>query len=89
MTIRYIAHQLHDLSVAGYFNGEKFTSRQLEQYIANMFRQDAGNQLIMEIALPDGRWLFTVNHFANGPSGYDYTIPDTRDQEARIKALLQ
>ena len=92
MTIHQLSTQLHNLSVAGYFNGEKFTKRQLENYIAGAFRPGtslkAGNRLVMEIALPDGRWYFTVNRFSQEPDGFDYTIPDDRDQEARILALL-
>lgn len=92
MTIHEVSTQLHNLSVAGYFNGEKFTKRQLEHVIAQSFRPEAqlkaGNQLVMEIALRDGRWLFTVNKYADSPDSYDYTIPDTREQEAYIKALL-
>ena len=90
MTIHELSNQLYNLSVAGYFNGEKFTKRQLENHIASAFRGalKAGNRYVMEIALPDGRWLFTVNRFANTSDGFDYTIPDTREEEAKIKALL-
>ncbi len=92
MTIHEISNQLHNLSVAGYFNGEKFTKRELEHVIAQSFRPEvqlkAGNRLVMEIALRDGRWLFTVNKYADRPDGYDYTIPDTREQEAYIRGLL-
>jgi hypothetical protein len=43
----------------------------------------------METVLHDGqRWFFTVDRWGDGPDGFDYTIPDTREQEARIKALL-
>ena len=92
MTIHEVSAQLYNLSVAGYFNGEKFTKRQLELYIANSFRPEvhlkAENRLVMEIALPDGRWYFTVNRFSDKPDGFDYTIPDDREQEGKIKALL-
>ena len=52
-----------------------------------MFRgtPKAGNRIVMEIALPDGRWFFTINRYGDG---YDYTIPNNRDEEARILALL-
>jgi len=93
MTIHDVSAQLHRLSVAGYFNGEKFSQRRLETFIRDSFRPGvhlkAGNRLVMEIALPDGRWYFTINRFSPEPDGFDYTIPDDREQEARIKALLQ
>ena len=92
MTIRQVSTQLFNLSVAGYFNGEKFTRSQLEDCIAGMFRPGttlkAGNRLVMEIALPDGRWFFTINRFSPARDGFDYTIPATRKEEARILALL-
>lgn len=93
MTIREVSSQLHNLSVAGYFNGEKFTKRELERFIAHWFRPGvdlkAGNRLVMETVLHDGqRWFFTVDRWGDGPDGFDYTIPDNREQEARIKALL-
>lgn len=55
MTIHELSNQLYNLSVAGYFNGEKFTRRQLENHIASAFRSalKAGNRYVMEIALPD------------------------------------
>ena len=86
MTITYIASQLHSLSVGGYFNGEKFSESRLADYIRNMLR--TGDRLVMEIALPDGRWLFTITRFAPSADGFDYYIPDTREEESRIKALL-
>lgn len=92
MTIHELTQQLFDRSVAGYFNGEKFTRARLERYVASMFREGtslkAGNRLVMEIALPDGRWYFFITHYGTGADQYDYTIPDDRDQEARIKGLL-
>jgi hypothetical protein len=90
MTIHELSNQLYNLSVAGYFNGERFTRRQLQNHIAGAFRGPlkAGNRYVIEIALPDGRWLFTVNRLANTGDGVDYTIPDTREVEAKIKALL-
>ena len=90
MTIHELSNQLYNLSVAGYFNGEKFTRQQLENHIASAFRGalKAGNRYVMEIALPDGRWFFTVNRFANTADGFDYTIPDTREDEAKILALI-
>lgn len=84
MTKTEIINQLYDLSVGGYFNGEKFTKTRLNTYITNMFR--TGNKLIMQIALPDGWWFFKINKFDNNE--YNYTIPDTREQEQRIKDII-
>lgn len=91
MTIRQLTTQLHNLSLGGYFNSEKFTTSELEAYIKRMFQHGtlkAGNRLVMEIALPDRRWFFTINHYSDSDDGFDYTIPDNEDEEARILALL-
>lgn len=92
MTLYDVATQLYSLSVAGYFNGEKFTRRQLEHYIRNAFRCEETlhipHRLFMEIALPDGRWLFYIYHYNTAADGYDYTIPVTREQEHTLADLL-
>lgn len=88
MTIREVVNQLFDLSVGGFFNGEKFTRKELNNYISSMFRSPSTlklkNKLVMEIALPDKRWLFTINKYADAVDGFDYTIPETEAQEAVI-----
>lgn len=88
MTIYELTNQLHSLSVAGYFNGEKRTEKWLRTYIQAMFRSGV-NSLVMEIALPDGRWLFEVDRWREGGHDqYGYTIPETRDQENRLYEKL-
>ena len=84
MTKAELVNQLFNLSVAGYFNGEKFTKTRLNIYITNMFK--TGEILVMNIALPDGRWYFKITKFANGE--YNYIIPDTREQEQKIKDII-
>jgi hypothetical protein len=79
MTKQDIINQLYDLSVAGYFNGEKFTKSRLDKYITNMLK--TGNNLIMNISLPDGRWYFQIRRFPDNE--YDYYIPDNREQEKK------
>lgn len=92
MTIREIAHQLHRLSVVGYFNGEKFSEKELRGYLEGMFRPGvhlkAGNSVIMEISLPDGNWFFSVSRFSDSRDGYDYWIPDNKEEEGRILSRL-
>lgn len=86
MTLSNIARQLYNSSVGGFFNREKFSEERLLNYLSSMMR--TGNSLVMEIALPDGWWFFTVTRYAKGRDGFDYMIPDTREQESRITAAL-
>lgn len=90
MTIHEVATQMHKLS-GGRLNGEQFSKRELEGYISRMFKGELAlkNSLVMQIALPDGEWLCTVDRFADAADSFDYYIPDTRGQEARIWERLK
>lgn len=83
MTLREVAKQVAGLAVKGYINGEKFTEDRLYNQFKAMLR--TGNDYIFEISLPDGRWMAEVYRLS---SGYDYYIPDTRDQETGLYAKL-
>lgn len=88
MTISQCARQLHDLSVGGYFNGEKFTVDRLTNMIASLFNGSTKKHIVLQIALPDGWWFFTINHYNESRDGFDWTIPETREQEAKVLSLL-
>ena len=90
MTLHDVSSQLYTLSLDGFFNRERFTKKQLHDALAAHMREaqfnTIPNMFVMEIALPDGWWFFTVNKYSAGASaGYDYWIPETREQE---RALL-
>lgn len=89
MTLHDVSTQIFGLSVGGYFNREKFTQQSLHNFIKRMFSTPlkGGNRLVMEIALPDGWWYFYITEYAKGE--FDYYIPDTREQEKRVFAILQ
>ena len=102
MTISNISSSLFRLSVGGYFNHEKWTRARLTNTLRHWFGQVDGidritpdarswKKLVMEIALPDGWWLFCVYQTPNGEFGYD--IPETRQQERQwfpeFKAMHQ
>ena len=76
MTKLELTSQLMDLSIAGYFNGEKFSLKRLNTYLGALCRND-GDKLYMRIALPDGEWLFKIIRYSTGD--WDYYIPDTRE----------
>lgn len=89
MTLNNVIDQLYDLSVAGFFNREKYTKAELKTYIHSFFRPEIHTKVFtMEIALPDGWWHFEIHQDPRW--GYDYIIPETREQEALvIQHLLQ
>lgn len=87
MTLKEVSNQLYSLAVAGYFNGEKFTRDELYDVLWCWMR--TGNRVIMEIALPDGRWPVTITRYADRRDGYDYYIPDDKDGAERVWNLLR
>ena len=85
MTLNEVTNSVYNLSVAGYFNGEKHSREWLHNYIKT-FTRSIGKSYIFEISMPDGRWFMSVVQYAAGE--YDYYIPDTRDQERLLKQKL-
>lgn len=89
MTLHEIAHQLFNLSVAGYFNREKFTETRLRNHIAAQTQGDGQKTIVMEIALPDGWRNFEISRMPQfGKGFYDYNIPETREQEKAVLSRL-
>ena len=86
MTITEIAKQLNELTIAHYINGEKFTYKRLETYIRKMLA--TSDSFILEICMGDGRWLTKIRRYGNKADQYDYFIPDTREQEEKLKKEL-
>ena len=91
MTLHEVVNQVYALSVAGYINREKFTKKRLFDYCKSLLRDGTHNAIpnsvALEIALPDGWWFMLVQRWPRG-NGYDYYIPDTREQEKVIKEKL-
>ena len=91
MTLNNVCNQLVSMAMAGRINGEKFNDYTLANYLEHWFAPDRvrpDNKWFMTISLPDGEWMFYVYRYNNTPDGYDYYIPDTREQEAKLKAML-
>ena len=92
MTLHEVSNQIYDLTIDGFVNGEQFTRRRLEQSIRRWMKDAEHNKIanrcVIELCLQDGRWLAIIDKFSDAPDGYDYTIPDTRDQESRLWQML-
>ena len=86
MTLHEVTNSVFNLAVAGYINGEKFTADRLFKMINNSFKGSLklGNKVAIEIALPDGWWLCTINRYSDKADGFDYSIPATREEEQKI-----
>lgn len=87
MTIHEVATQLFQLS-NGNINGEQFSPAELSRFLGQFFRKGMslklGDRVILQIALPDGEWYFQITHYNDKIDGFDYYIPDTREQEQML-----
>ena len=87
MTLKEACTRVHKLALAGYINGEKFTADRFYRQTASLFQdREAPCQVWFTIAQPDGWWYSTINQYRKGE--FDWTIPESREQEARIKDAL-
>jgi hypothetical protein len=84
MTLTEVTNQIYDLTIAGYINGEKFTKKEFKDAMHHWFLTKS--QFIIEVSLPDGRWLCKIAYIGNGE--WDYFLPETRKQEERLYAEL-
>ena len=91
MTLTQAADQLYNLSLGGYFNREKFTAAGWRTHVKALMRQPETlkikNTLVQEIALEDGWWLCTVSYIPSS-NEYGWCIPETREEEQRLKEQL-
>lgn len=83
MTLRQTTDQIFKLALGGYINHEKYTADRFYRQCRALLRNGT-TTLTFEIALPDGWWFFEVNKYADRPDGYDYFIPETREQEEKL-----
>lgn len=87
MTIRELATQLHTLT-NGHINGEAFTKTELIRVISMWTRDMSHNKItnshVIEVELPDGNWLATIDHYGTAPDTFGYHIPESREEEQRL-----
>ena len=88
MTLTQAADQLYNLSIGGFFNREKYTAEGWRRHVKALMRQPETlkikNTLVQEIALEDGHWLFTISYIPSCGE-YGWCIPETREEEQRLK----
>ena len=81
MNKKELIDQVYSLSVAGYFNREKFTKKRFSDYVTAMLK-GSRKSFVVEIALPDGWWFLEITYYGKG--FYLYYLPDTREQEINL-----
>lgn len=86
MTLTQTINEIYDLTIAGYINGEKFTKTEFKRNMKHFFNDLGFQKYIIEVSLPDGRWLCKITKFSNGE--FDYFLPETREQEKHLYAEL-
>lgn len=90
MTLHEVTNQLYYLSVGGFFNRQKVTKRWLHDYLDTLLVRSNRNKrtpktIVMEIALPDGWFFFSINSFIDGNRmGFDYYIPDSKEKSKQL-----
>ena len=82
MTLSSVSSSLLSLSVNNTIGNIRWTRKSFTEALARAFAHPAAVGVTYEISLPDGDWFCEV--YKTGPHHYDYYIPETRDQEARV-----
>lgn len=85
MTLHEVAKQLVHLT-GGQVNGSTFTVDTLTKHLRDLFTMPwvEGNRILINLTLPDGNWYCMVSRWGSYRVGWDYDIPDTREQETRM-----
>lgn len=92
MTLKEACNRLYDHSLLGYINGEKFTKKRLYNMVSSAFKDGVSlkipDKYVLEVCLPDGRWYCSINRYNHTADGFDYWIPESRNQEAKLLHAL-
>lgn len=89
MTKNEVLKQVYGLAVDGNFNHEGgWSFAKFRSYVEESFNnvhpvEGFMNTILMEIKLPDGWWFLSIMKLSN--SMWDYYIPDTKEENGRIK----
>lgn len=87
MTIRELTSQLYNLT-NGHINGEAFTKAELAHALTVWTRDMSHNKItnshVIEVELPDGNWLATIDHHGTAPDTFGYYIPESREAEQKL-----
>lgn len=77
MTLNEMADCVYSTSEGHRLNGRKNSKENFRYWFQKMFKENQKNVAFV-MAFPDGEWLCLATKY---PSGYDYMVPDTREQE--------
>ena len=92
MTLREMIKQVYYLSVNGNFNHESgWSLSKFKRYLAEKFKDDNRETVIMEIELPDGWWFMEIKRMKINSyhwDCWDYYIPESREDNDRLRNIL-
>lgn len=79
MTLNQMSDHVYRFSRGHILNGQKNTKEDFRFWFNRMFRNN--EMVLFSMELPDGEWLCKAVHTQYG---YDYFVPDTREEEYRL-----
>lgn len=87
MTIREVSDQIYDLT-GGKINEQLFCKERLYKNIQTWFKDCEHNKIkngvVIHAELMDGGWYCLLTKYSNNIDGYDYYIPETREDEHKL-----
>ena len=79
MTLAEMAKAVYKHSVGHVLNGQKMKEADMHYWFKRML--NGKKSVVFTMQFPDGEWLCEAVH---EDWGYDYIVPDTREEEAKI-----
>lgn len=79
MTLIQMSDHVYKFSKGHVLNGQKNSKDNFRYWFSHMF--DGNKEVLFSMAFADGEWYCIAQHNAHG---YDYFVPDTREQETRL-----
>ena len=79
MTLNQMFDHVYKFSKGHILNGQKNTKENFRFWFKRMFRNNG--MVLFSMEFPDGEWLCKA---VRTQYGYDYFVPDTREEESRF-----
>lgn len=83
MTLNQMSDMIWKHSVGHVLNGQRNTKDNFRFWFKRMF-SNGKQKVLFSMNYPDGEWLCMAIH--DPRFGYDYIVPDTREEESKLGA---